>query len=257
MKFIFYMFLFILLLPLNASLVTGLQGYWGFENSANDGSSNNRNLTLYGSPNYVSGVSGQALNIPNNINVYAQRSIDDAIFDFGTSDFTLQAWVNYSNTANEQVVMEKWSGASGPGWTLTKLSNNAYRFHLTTSVYIDSAVLSISTNTWHQIVVRRSGGVLQMYFDGNVIASRSDIAGIGVVDTNMPLLIGRRNSDDGRGFGMNGSIDEVGIWSRAVTDTELTQLYNNGSGSNPIVPELGSIWLILIGISIFKMKKRN
>jgi hypothetical protein len=32
------------------------------------------------------------------------------------------------------------------------------------------------------------------------------------------------------GGSFNGSIDEVGIWSRALTSSEVTSLYNSGSG---------------------------
>jgi hypothetical protein len=48
-----------------------------------------------------------------------------------------------------------------------------------------------------------------------------------------PLYIGRRNPDDKRDFGMNGRLDEVAIWNRALSDSEIAHLYNGGLG-NPV-----------------------
>ena len=55
----------------------------------------------------------------------------------------------------------------------------------------------------------------------------------GVVDSTTPLYIGRRNPADDRDFSVDGRLDEVGIWNRRLTDTEIKYLYNTGAG-NPI-----------------------
>jgi autotransporter-associated beta strand protein len=53
------------------------------------------------------------------------------------------------------------------------------------------------------------------------------------VNTN-PLLIGKRNPQDGRGFPVNGKLDEVAIWTRPLTDSEIASLYNSvGSSAAP------------------------
>jgi hypothetical protein len=49
----------------------------------------------------------------------------------------------------------------------------------------------------------------------------------------MPLLVGKRNQFDGRNFAVDGRIDEVAIWSRALSDAEIAFLFNEGSG-NPV-----------------------
>jgi hypothetical protein len=45
-----------------------------------------------------------------------------------------------------------------------------------------------------------------------------------------PLLIGRRNAADGRDFSLEGSIDEIAIWSRSLSDEEIESLHNEGNG---------------------------
>ncbi len=71
------------------------------------------------------------------------------MFNFGSSDFSLQAWVNFNTIdAREQTLIEKFSGESGPGWTISKVTrngNNEMEFYSSPFGPIDSTPLSIST----------------------------------------------------------------------------------------------------------------
>jgi hypothetical protein len=78
-------------------------------------------LTIYGSAGFAGGLFGQALDLHANGNQSAGRPVDDSIFDFASSDFTVQIWVNYNSIAREQNLFEKFQGTDGPGWTLTSL----------------------------------------------------------------------------------------------------------------------------------------
>jgi len=78
--------------------------------------------------------------------------------------------------------------------------------------------------------LRRTGSRLDLFHNGSV-AGTFTING-SITDTDMPLLIGKRNSLDGRGFPMNGRVDEVAIWNRSLTDEEVALLYNNGHGED-------------------------
>ncbi|HJW29693.1 MAG TPA: MopE-related protein, partial [Saprospiraceae bacterium] len=49
-----------------------------------------------------------------------------------------------------------------------------------------------------------------------------------IPNTVKPLLIGRRNFEDGRIFGVNGHLDDVAIWSRGLTTSEVANLWNGG-----------------------------
>jgi len=226
----------------SASIVDGLQGYWQFNGDGSDSSGNSRDLTV--TAEYSGGLFGQAMNLGGSTSNYATRSSDDDAFDFGTSDFAIQTWVNWNTAAGEQVIIEKFYGQNGPGWTLTKLNSNQFQFYLTNGV-ANSDVISITSETWHQIIINRSGDWLDVYFDNaNII--HTSITGVSVPDTTMPLLIGKRNEYDGRDFAANGIIDETAIWSRAMTTSEITSLYNNGTGM--ILPEPATIALLGFGV---------
>jgi concanavalin A-like lectin/glucanase superfamily protein len=71
-----------------------------------------------------------------------------------------------------------------------------------------------------------------MFFDGNLVSS-GNASGALPTSTN-PLLIGKRNPQDGRDFSVNGSLDETAIWDRALSDAEIAQIWNGGNGT-PLV----------------------
>jgi len=207
----------------------GLTGYWPFEDGA-DYSGNGRDLVLAGNAGLSTGLVGQALELRNDGSQYAARTADDAVYDFGSNDFTVQVWVNFNNTSREQTLIEKFYGGGGPGWTLTKLDGNVLHFWANPSAVFYSPVVQIQTGVWHQFIARKSGSLFQIIYDGNVVAQAS--SSVAVPDTTMPLLIGKRNASDGRNFAVDGRIDEAAIWSRALTDAEIAYLYNNGSGNS-------------------------
>jgi hypothetical protein len=193
-----------------------------------DRSGGKRNLELAGGAGFATGLRNQALDLHNNGSQFAMRPADDGIFNFGSNDFSIQVWVNFNNTLRQQTLIEKFSSLAGPGWTLTKLEENELHFFARPSIEITSAPLPISSNTWHHIMVRRHGDRYQIIYDGSSVAA--GVNPLPIPSTTMPLLIGKRNDDDGRNFALDGRIDEVAIWSRVLTDTEVRLLFNDGKG---------------------------
>jgi hypothetical protein len=234
--------------PAQATLTDGLQGYWKFDGNSSDSSGYGRDLTLYGA-GFGYGLLGQALNL--NYGSYAARSQNDTAFDIGSGNFTIQVWVNYNGSLNyEQIAIEKFTDGATPGWTLTKLYDNSLLFWVGKSPspsidYIRSATLPIATNQWYWWVVRRDGSSIKMFFDGLApVAADGGWDAVALPSEN-PLLLGAR--DNGSGGFTRGSEDEVAFWNRALTNDELAFLYNNGNG-NAVVPEPSLMLLLCISI---------
>jgi hypothetical protein len=234
-----------------ADITAQLEGYWTFENSPTDVSGAARDFTV-SNTSYVPGLIGQSLSLTGSTSSYAVRPIDDNVFDFGSSNFALQVWINWTNTVNEQVVIEKFNNDSGPGWTLTKLGDNRIGFHFTSSNTPTSAAQTLATGLWHQLLVNRGGNWLDVYLDNSNII-HSDQTGLVVANVSQPLLLGKRNDGDGRGFASNAKFDEVAIWSRALTSGEINSLWNNGNGMP--IPEPATISLLtLAGITLLRRR---
>ncbi|MCR4411149.1 MAG: S8 family serine peptidase [Thermoguttaceae bacterium] len=213
----------------DTGLADGLIGYWPFDGNGADLSPSLCDLGLYGGVGFASGLFGQALDLHNDGTEFAARPGDDAIYDFGAGDFSIQVWVNFNNTDREQTLFEKFSDSDGPGWTLTKLVSNELHFYASPSAIVGSPAQAIQPGIWHQVLVRRSGSDFELYYEGVLIASKSDSDP--VPDTTFPLLVGKRNDTDGRNFAVDGRIDEVAIWDRALSSREIASLFNGGSGT--------------------------
>jgi hypothetical protein len=211
-----------------SSVQSNLIGYWTFDGGGADLSGGQRNLDLTGGVGIASGLFEQAMDLHNDSSRFATRSVDDTIYDFGENDFTVQVWVNFNSTAGEQVLIEKFFSSDGPGWTLTKLDGDSLHFFAQPTIALTSDPIVITSGVWHHIVVRRSGTLFQILYDGDVVAEGSNSGAI--PDTDMPLLVGKRNDLDGRGFPVDGRIDEIAIWSRALSDDDIALLFNGGSG---------------------------
>ncbi len=205
------------------------QGYWPLDGNGNDLSGFDRTTILQGGVSFTNGLFNQALDLPNDARKFAERPVDDAVFDFGSSNFTIQVWVNSRGTSSDQVLIEKFQGTMGPGWSLAVLNGGVIHFWATPAAVLYSSPLSITPGVWHQIVVRRSGATVQCLFDTNRVAS-ADAGTTAISDTSNGLLLGRRNAADGRGIQLDGRLDEVAIWNLALSDEDIAQLYNGGAG---------------------------
>lgn len=207
------------------AFATNALAYWSFDGAATD-AVGGYDLGLAGGAGYAGGIFGQALALPNDATKYASRPGDDAAFDFGASDFTVQVWARFDDTAGQQALIEKLVGPLGPGWSLEKLANQSLQFHAAPTVVVTSAPIAFQANTWNQIVVRRTGSLFEILRNGLVVASASGADP--VPDTASPLLVGRR---DGLELNpVNGRLDEVAVFGRALSDTEVGNLWNGGMG---------------------------
>ena len=84
-----------------------------------------------------------------------------------------------------------------------------------------------SANTWYHAVFVADGTNLTVYVNG-VQRAQSAFAYDISYGADATLIIGGR--DSANGWTMNGRLDEIGMWNRALTTDEITALYNSGSG---------------------------
>ncbi|MEZ6035747.1 MAG: LamG-like jellyroll fold domain-containing protein [Planctomycetaceae bacterium] len=223
------------------TLPSGLIGYWPFDDTAQDYSPNGNDLNIVdqnsGAPDFATGIRGSALDlagIGTTSGGVAVRPVDDNVYDFGAGDFTVQAWINLSNLAGEQAIIEKFVGPGGNGWTLT-YNPGAGGLHLYSQAGTINASTTFTTGTWNQIVLRRTGGTLQILHNKDVVGST--IATGAIADNSKPLLIGRR--DGPQGFPFQGLIDEVAIWNRALSAAEISLLFTNQSAVGTVTIPAG------------------
>jgi trimeric autotransporter adhesin len=221
----------------HAGVFSGLEGYWSFDGTAADLSGNGNNLSLFGDATFASGGQfGEALSLDGVEGSYAEQTTDNG------SDFTIQVWVNFTSKSSEQTLIEDFTGGGGPGWTFT--TPGVVQFYANPyGAYNGGA--SFSTGVWNQFIVERNGNTIDIYYD-DVLVETGTISGAISASSN-PLLIGARDAADGRNFTVDGLIDDVGIWDRALSPDEIAELWNDGNGLEfgAAVPE-ASTWAMLV-----------
>ena len=212
-------------LPTN--LQNGLVGYWPFCGNADDVSGNGNNGT-------VNGATLTDDRFGNANSAYSFDGTNDYI-EIGNSyqidamnDFTISTWY-LTNTISPQfqfLVSKDFMGDPPTGdWDLY-FNYNKVKFSITlnTNNYFGLSNASIPINIWNNLVITRnsSSGIIKTYING--ILDNTFSGYIGLYSNTQKMNFGRQGSSNQHFF--NGKLDEIGIWNRALTPTEITKLYN-------------------------------
>lgn len=223
--------LFIIILSMNlssAALIDNLVSYWTF----NETTGKAIDLALGINNGSVTGTTRGEQGILNSS--YKFDGIDDTVqfgndtsLNFGAGDFSIQLWVNATNDVgtNKKILIKGDGGVGGIRYEITAQDASIIKVNVddnSIDATVSSAVEAFDS-LWHHIVMVRDGNNLRLYIDGVEDAnSPADITGLGDIDNaDINLTVGNTE--------YNGTLDEIGMWNRALSDGEVSDLYNNGN----------------------------
>lgn len=214
-----------------AIIQNNLVSWWRAEGNADDSGGANDG-TASGDTAYQNGRIGQAFDFDGSDD-YVEVPDNDSL-DVGVGDYTLAAWVNI-RAANGDTHYIAGKGALGDynsAYYLAINGQNHPYFQLWTADgtqgFIGESAQAISPNEWHHLLMKKEGGDVKLFVDGVERASESPGNFFG--GNSAPFTIGKGDASSSPTFSTNGLIDEVLLYDRALSDTEITTLYN---GSNP------------------------
>ena len=141
-----------------------------------------------------------------------------------TNQITIQAWVkptNYNNAAYCCAHIVGLDYAAGWGTHLAINPTNPYLWSSNGIRVQDSEPLAL--NTWHHIVATYDGTTAKLYVNGVLKDTHNIAVSIPLGDA---VMIGASNTVQLRPFA--GLIDEVEIYSRALSASEILAAYNAG-----------------------------
>jgi len=198
----------------------------GIGNIVRDSSGNSLNGEVIGTYNWVAGKSGYALKFDgsNYVNMTLPE-IRDAI--------TIEAWINPTALNNgDVIIMKPFISDASPmkvyGLSVGGSGSRRLRFSIAinnNSYYTETTNNALRTGQWQHVVGVYDGSRIRVYINGGEKASRIVS---GKIDKNsMPVWIAKgRVSSMTNSF--KGSVDNVRIYKKALTSTEILQHSKSG-----------------------------
>lgn len=248
----------------HAGLLTALDGFWTFDETSGtfaDFSGNGRTLTAAGNPHGdgTNGIIGGALDLDQSGT--PKQYAYDATGSVGaynvTDSFTASFWLKYPEAIDEFAVFlaradgdRGWQIRNGPPGERERLAlwftGDGTSFNRrSVNTFTDG-----NKDQWTHFVVRYDSTAAQpvsFYRNDSWLNIATSSGSPDLTEDYLPapgtsFSVGARDHDSGGPF--NGMIDEMGLWSRALTRDEITALYNSGAGLR--VPEPASAAMLLM-----------
>jgi hypothetical protein len=230
-----------------STLLTNLYAVYKAESNAND-SLSVYNGTAQGGLTYTTGKSGNAFTF-NGTNSFVKYPAGSMNF---TSDFSISVWVNipagYIGTSEidllTNITMPFWYNSPKGFWFRTVGGTVYFRLETGTSfvdlTWIDATGSIIKGNSgWINIVATRKESTRSnLYVNGILKVSNTSTLNPSYSLTNQTPATGSLYVVNSSGvvqnnsvFAPNGTkIDELNVYTKELTSTEVTDLYNAGTG---------------------------
>jgi hypothetical protein len=205
----------------------GLVGWWPFTGNANDLSGNGNNGVVNGATLTLDrlGNANSAYSF-NGINTSIQVQSNSTLLL--TNNYSLNGWFNanvFFNTNNsDRSIISKVSSTGWYNGYEVMVGGNTNDIVHVGNVGGNNFILGNSgylINTWYMFSVTFDGNTMKLFMNGSLVNSQTQTGNIQT--GNIPLRFGMR---EGNFQYFNGKIDDIGIWNRALTQQEITNLYN-------------------------------
>lgn len=204
------------------------------------------NGTLYGEASTsavsVAGKINKAFDF-DGLNDYV-NCLDLDEFDFGyQEDFSISLWFNVyqSETGAVRLLTKRQSGGTYVGYWIAYEGRSDQGNYKKVMLTIDagasyhSVVSSSDVNDglWHFLVVQREGETLRLYLD-NVKEDEDTNSNIDASLSNANSLRLATRRDAAANF-YKGTLDSIVIFDRALSEKEISLLWNNGDGTEDLL----------------------
>lgn len=210
------------------ALIDDLVSYWSLDEASGT------RIDAHGSNDLadnggVTGTSGVATFDGSNdyLNIASNASLQ-----MGDIDFSIVYFFRASTVSNPRGHVAKVSAASGATWEYyIRTNGTTLEFNVGNGSTVGTATTTIANNTWYFVVAVHDSvnNELRLYLDGTLVSTVAWTTGA-LVGGGAFALGARPATSYAHFFG--GDLDEVGLWKRALTPAEITDLYNGGDGRN-------------------------
>lgn len=166
----------------------------------------------------------------NNATTYdgSQVANISGVLNFGTNNATISLWVYFTDVTSFGDLISKRQGAAGgeDGYRILLDSATDIKYGLS-GLPKTASLPAFTNNHWYHFVMRRNADNVSLWVNGTQYDSFNGTltGGDPDQDNNFNVTIGGWSAGN-----IKGRIDEVGLWNRSLSDSEISQLYNSGLG---------------------------
>jgi hypothetical protein len=223
-----------------STVCSGLMGYWTFDEgsggTATDSSGNAKTGTFAGSGGWTTGQIGGAYN--NNSSSFV--SLPAGSIQAGTGDLTVSVWANYQASSDYGIVIatQKSGGGGQPGYSVGYANASTIYFRVDDTGSTKSVYANNISSGWHHIVgTFVQGSSMNIYVDGVLKSSATvGIPSGNITGPNPPRIGGAAHFPAGYSdtwVPFIGYIDDVRVYNRVISSSEIFQLYTMTGGTVP------------------------
>jgi hypothetical protein len=212
-------------------------GWWPGDGNANDLAGAN-NGKLVNGVTFGKGYVGKAFALNGTDYVDVKRAKP---LNVSAGDFTVDAWVYFNSlTGLDQSIVDKMDddlGLNANGWRLiNQAASDLFWFclggagggngcTLGSSTTVTSTT-NVAAGTWYFVAGVKTSTQISMYVNGAL--QNTTALGTFVDKNSTDLLFGAKDSNDMEGAYLNGLVDEVELFDRALSASEISAIYNAG-----------------------------
>ncbi len=206
---------------------SGATSFWTFNQTTGDvtDSVGINNGTNSGATRGVIGIINNSFEFDNSNDEMVNVS-DDPSLDF-TNTLSINVWVNITPSIGLGIIQKGALTGDTGAYSIFTTGAGLPLFRLNNADGSVTGTVDVEDSTWHMITATydRDASNMSIYVDGVIDGSTTYST---VVSTNADQLF------LGCGFDFNncfeGRLDEIGLWNRVLTQTEITDLWNGGAG---------------------------
>lgn len=225
--------------PVYATPLGNLAGYWKLDETSTgstvaDSSGYGNNLSVTGSPQPSTQVPS-AISFPDSrsLSLNGSSTLDVANptgFNYGTSPRSMSSWIYPTSTPAGDVEVPVAYGSCAYNNVQTNIGK-AFGYFIDSSMDIHfwgcgsdfNTNTTVTLNTWSNITITYNGATVTVYLNGNQIASQGDTL-VSQGASTPEMDIGSAYQIDTTAHYFTGNIDDVRIYNRALSPTEVSEL---------------------------------